>query len=482
MSSYSPPIEDVAIFDTALFRAGDAFITQSQADKRYLRFPNAQGTENLQAINVNGLATFSGSADIVQQAGSQILQAPASTGFAGGNALNQTSIITDFGQSTTSTLEITDASSNNTLSFLTNAPNNTYDPLVNVGDSVIAFSSATAGTALTLTNTNSLNNNTNGLRLASNFIVLGYGSGDPPANRLGIDANGINVIGALVTTQGASLSVQNTSVAFTSTTPPTSAQTIPAANDSSTKIPTTAWVQSAISAGGGSALLISNNTWTGTQNWTNTSVGSLTSSATQPASNDSSTKIPTTAWVQSAIASIPAATQFVPKFVNYTDVQTTSGTGYSSGPQINFGGTWGINDIAYVRVTSQISYNNTGSGYLNTGNTSGLLYFRPYYMSAGWAPVSGGSVVIYTQNIPGAQMGAAQKPAYYVPSFNVGTIGKFCLNAGTATSVRVSTLSPETTGGWELFVSLEYLGASTSAGTLTFSAGAGTNITNNVLP
>ena len=58
MSSYAPPTENVAIFDSVNFTSGDETITQSQADKRYLRFPNAQGTENLQAINVNGIAQF----------------------------------------------------------------------------------------------------------------------------------------------------------------------------------------------------------------------------------------------------------------------------------------------------------------------------------------------------------------------------------------------------------------------------------------
>lgn len=58
MSSYGPPTEDTAIFDTIYFKQGEEFLTQNQADRRYLRFPNAQGTENLAAINVNGLATF----------------------------------------------------------------------------------------------------------------------------------------------------------------------------------------------------------------------------------------------------------------------------------------------------------------------------------------------------------------------------------------------------------------------------------------
>jgi len=51
---------------------------------------------------------------------------------------------------------------------------------------------------------------------------------------------------------------------------------------------------------GGGVSLTSNNTWTGTNAFNNASP--ITSSATQPVSTDSSTKIPTTAWVQSAIS------------------------------------------------------------------------------------------------------------------------------------------------------------------------------------
>jgi hypothetical protein len=101
----------------------------------------------------------------------------------------------------------------------------------------------------------------------------------------------------------------NSNVNFTSTTPPTSSQTIPASTDNSTKIPTTSWVQSVISTIPiPTNLLTSNNSWTGTNAFTNTTTGSLTSSATQPASNDSSTKIPTTAWVQSTLTNLTPAT------------------------------------------------------------------------------------------------------------------------------------------------------------------------------
>ena len=59
MSSYPPPIENVALFDTALFKeSSEAVLTVGEANKRYLRYPTAQGTETLQAVNVNGIATF----------------------------------------------------------------------------------------------------------------------------------------------------------------------------------------------------------------------------------------------------------------------------------------------------------------------------------------------------------------------------------------------------------------------------------------
>lgn len=58
MTDYNPPTENLPIFDSSVFLIGDIPLTQNQADKRYLRYPNAQGTENLQAINVNGNATF----------------------------------------------------------------------------------------------------------------------------------------------------------------------------------------------------------------------------------------------------------------------------------------------------------------------------------------------------------------------------------------------------------------------------------------
>lgn len=56
MSSYNPPIENVPIFDSSLFRENnaDTSLTITQADKRYLRYPVAQGNETLQGATIQG--------------------------------------------------------------------------------------------------------------------------------------------------------------------------------------------------------------------------------------------------------------------------------------------------------------------------------------------------------------------------------------------------------------------------------------------
>jgi hypothetical protein len=70
MSAYQPPIEDLAIFDSSVFLTGDEPLTYNQAVKKFLKFPNAQGSENLLTTNVNGVLTanddvvFSPSTDI----------------------------------------------------------------------------------------------------------------------------------------------------------------------------------------------------------------------------------------------------------------------------------------------------------------------------------------------------------------------------------------------------------------------------------
>ena len=66
MASYTAPTENLPIFDPSVFINDLTPITVAEGDKRYLRFPFAQGTENLTDINVGGTSTFSGAVAFTQ--------------------------------------------------------------------------------------------------------------------------------------------------------------------------------------------------------------------------------------------------------------------------------------------------------------------------------------------------------------------------------------------------------------------------------
>jgi hypothetical protein len=54
MASYEPPTEDLPIFDPEVFLTGDEPLTYNIAVKKFLKYPYAQGTENLQDITISG--------------------------------------------------------------------------------------------------------------------------------------------------------------------------------------------------------------------------------------------------------------------------------------------------------------------------------------------------------------------------------------------------------------------------------------------
>jgi hypothetical protein len=58
MANYNPPTENLPIFDNSVFVSDETPVTIGYANTHYLKFPTAQGTENLKAINVAGTATF----------------------------------------------------------------------------------------------------------------------------------------------------------------------------------------------------------------------------------------------------------------------------------------------------------------------------------------------------------------------------------------------------------------------------------------
>ena len=63
MSSTNPPNPNVSTFNNLYWSITDIPLTQSQADRRYLKYPVAQGKETLQAVDVNGISTFNAAAN-----------------------------------------------------------------------------------------------------------------------------------------------------------------------------------------------------------------------------------------------------------------------------------------------------------------------------------------------------------------------------------------------------------------------------------
>jgi len=60
MSIYTPPSDNTPIFDDAFFSTGDLPLTYNMAVKKFLRYPIAQGTENLLNVNISGTTAITG--------------------------------------------------------------------------------------------------------------------------------------------------------------------------------------------------------------------------------------------------------------------------------------------------------------------------------------------------------------------------------------------------------------------------------------
>jgi hypothetical protein len=58
MAEYLPPTENLAIFDSGVFDRASDTLTNGTASGSYLKYPDAQGTENLKSITVMGVETI----------------------------------------------------------------------------------------------------------------------------------------------------------------------------------------------------------------------------------------------------------------------------------------------------------------------------------------------------------------------------------------------------------------------------------------
>jgi hypothetical protein len=105
-------------------------------------------------------------------------------------------------------------------------------------------------------------------------------------------------------------------------------------------------------------LLPLNNVWTGTNDFNNLGTGSLTSLAVQPASSDSSTKIPTTAWVQSVISAIPS-----PSATITGAIIPYAGNSVPSGYLMCDGGSYSTTTYATLFAVIGYTYGGTGGSF-----------------------------------------------------------------------------------------------------------------------
>jgi len=160
MSVNPPPSPNVNRFNNLYWISADDGLTIGVGDLRYLKFPNAQGTENLLATNVNGILT-----------------------------------------SNSETRQVDTANSANS-------------------------------------------------RLKQNNLTLTLDAGYNKANSaFNINCNSSGSVSTQVFNMSATaINTGNQQFTFVSLLPPLSSQTIPAFTDSSNKMPTTAWVQGAISS------------------------------------------------------------------------------------------------------------------------------------------------------------------------------------------------------------------------------------------
>lgn len=81
MADYSPPTENLPIFDSSVFTTDDKPLTYNDAKKKFLRYPNAQGKENLQEIEVNGASQFNQKALMTSNINDEILEINRTNGY-----------------------------------------------------------------------------------------------------------------------------------------------------------------------------------------------------------------------------------------------------------------------------------------------------------------------------------------------------------------------------------------------------------------
>ena len=369
MATYNPPTENLPIFDPLVFLTGDEALTYNDAVKKFLKYPNAQGEETLQAINVNGVAEFNSTAE-----------------FNSFTTFNDTITIADGAENstidmngTTDTLTTLNNVNNGSMVFAVKDGSGIQKNIftgnassVNVnGNTQAVFSGGTTSYTIQSSGTTTNAPFTTNLASPSNTgLVL---------NNAGIVQSGTVVNGLQNISMNANQDIDistagsinlndyggNVQDYIAITTDPTTKDFTIVSNTLASPVEVIAFTPS---------------------------TNSLTTGATMPSATDSSDKIPNTAWVQNAISASVSQSNSAEHYVQANNSAYPFGVSLGTIPLIKFEGAgnyasaYGMN--YYDAITFDfvfnltIAGNNTGSSdsggvILNNNQVSGTMYVYP---------------------------------------------------------------------------------------------------------
>lgn len=400
MATYNPPTENLPIFDPVVFLTGDEALTTNEADKRYLKFPSAQGTEDLQAINVNGIAQFN-----------------TNIGVGSLSTSNNTPTLT----------------TNKTALILGNGGNGKLD--VDCPINISSFGS--------------LNLVSGDINMSSNSFI-NQGDTNTTANNLGLTnmKKPLTMDGTLNTDriiQNCYYQLQNISSLSTTTGQIYSNNGV-IIYDNDTNSGTHQFATN--NAGGSQTLPLQFNSVDMSIATTNPP----TQTATQPAFTDSSTKIPTTAWVQGAITAHPTSTTSTLAYYrtgliagNQKPLATPLVISVNTGSQTGSGIT--MCPLVF-RITCSYTNGTTPANQLDAGNVSTFCnsvscIFNYFVYNS--QPVVSGTNVNYFNNAMGGN--ATANTAYYNNVVYGNTYGRPFWTTNLSNEANVSTLFPFTFTG-----------------------------------
>ena len=183
MAGYPPPSENVPIFNSSLFSDDERELNINQLSNYFLRYPNAQGNENLQSVSVNGVATFNNK--IVQDLGSGNQQI--------GDTLSLNNLTSGIGNQaigTHSATSITSGDYNTTIGYYAGDSISTGSNNIAIGKSSQHVNNGTNNIAIGYESLFGQTNSSNSIAIGSNAMKA---TNDNYTNSVAIGSNAMQI-------------------------------------------------------------------------------------------------------------------------------------------------------------------------------------------------------------------------------------------------------------------------------------------------